>query len=72
MKILKPHYYDEFTCIGGECPDTCCAGWNIEVDKKSAEIYKNVPGEFGDKLRSLIKEDEKISFILDKNLVVHF
>lgn len=34
-RILVPEYLDEFSCIGGACEDTCCAGWNITVDKKN-------------------------------------
>ena len=29
MEYVYPDYYRQFTCIGGECPDTCCAGWEI-------------------------------------------
>ncbi|MFP7357194.1 flagellin lysine-N-methylase [Kurthia gibsonii] len=38
---LKPSYYDQFACIGGACEDTCCAGWRIDIDKKSYQKYKN-------------------------------
>lgn len=38
---LKPSYYDQFACIGGACEDTCCAGWTIDIDKKSYQKYKN-------------------------------
>lgn len=38
---LKPSYYDKFACIGGACEDTCCAGWRIDIDKKSYQKYKN-------------------------------
>lgn len=26
MQYIIPHYYKKFVCIGGDCPDTCCAG----------------------------------------------
>lgn len=38
---LVPTYFDEFKCIGGECEDTCCAGWQIDIDKKTFKKYKN-------------------------------
>lgn len=25
--------YDEFRCIAGSCPNTCCRGWDISVDE---------------------------------------
>lgn len=39
MKYHFPDYYTDFTCIGGKCPDTCCAGWNIEIDGRSLADY---------------------------------
>ncbi len=35
MQITRPDFYKEFSCIAGSCPDTCCAGWQIMIDKKS-------------------------------------
>lgn len=42
MNYHFPDYYSKFTCIGGQCPDTCCAGWNIEIDSKSLAHYQNL------------------------------
>ena len=44
MRYLKPHFYDKFVCTAGDCPDTCCAGWQIMIDEDSLEKYKNVQG----------------------------
>lgn len=35
MKLLKPDFYDGFACIASRCRDTCCAGWEIEVDEET-------------------------------------
>ena len=35
VKVISPSYIKEFKCIGGECEDTCCAGWDIDIDKVS-------------------------------------
>lgn len=59
MKVRYPAYYEKFSCIAGACEDTCCAGWEIDIDEKSYEYYKNLPGEFGDKVRSHIKQYEQ-------------
>ena len=42
MIYYYPDYYDSFQCIGGKCPDTCCAGWNIDIDRRSLEYYDSV------------------------------
>ncbi|MGC6390917.1 MAG: flagellin lysine-N-methylase [Alphaproteobacteria bacterium] len=31
---------DRFHCIGGECPETCCSGWNVHIDKSTYQAYK--------------------------------
>lgn len=35
-----PSYMGKFHCIGGECEDTCCAGWKITIDESSYLKYK--------------------------------
>lgn len=50
MEYVYPDYYRQFTCIGGKCPDTCCAGWEIVIDDKTLEKYKKYPGGFGNRL----------------------
>ena len=47
MKYLKPYFYDKFICTAGDCPDTCCAGWQIMIDEESLERYGREAGEFG-------------------------
>ena len=32
MNILKPQYFDRFQCACGNCPDTCCAIWEVIID----------------------------------------
>ncbi|MFB2517400.1 flagellin lysine-N-methylase [Lysinibacillus sp. OTC-L20] len=41
-EVLQPMYFEEFTCIGAACEDTCCAGWKVAVDKKSFHKYRKV------------------------------
>ena len=52
MKLRIPDFYDSFHCTGSECPDNCCIGWELDIDEDTYEYYKNVPGEFGDRLRA--------------------
>lgn len=40
MEIRYPDYYKKFRCIAGDCPDTCCAGWEIAVDPESVRRYR--------------------------------
>ena len=34
VDMISPKYVEKFKCIGGECEDNCCMGWDIDVDKK--------------------------------------
>lgn len=37
--MVIPAYIKQFQCLGSECEDTCCAGWNVTLDKKTYENY---------------------------------
>ncbi len=55
MPVFKTDQYDEFRCVGGECPYTCCGGdWRITVDEKADKRYRALTGEFGERLNSVI------------------
>ena len=56
MKLRYPKYYEKFSCIAGQCEDTCCAGWEIDIDDKTYEYYMQLPGKMGDRIRDSIKE----------------
>lgn len=51
-----PSCYRDFKCIDVACTDTCCAGWQVDVDETSWEYYKSVEGEFGAFLHSVMVE----------------
>ena len=66
MIIEYPEYYERFRCIGGACPDTCCAGWEVDVDEASAMYYQGIKGAFGDRLRKSLKKEDGFSFPLNE------
>jgi len=39
--MLMPVYASCFSCIGGDCEDTCCAGWGITLDKDTFLRYQS-------------------------------
>ncbi len=43
MKTVYPKYTQKFKCIASKCPDTCCALWEIVIDKKFQNIYMQSP-----------------------------
>lgn len=60
MLYTIPDYYKEFCCTADQCEDTCCAGWQIVIDKKSLRRYKDVKGKFRDRLHRSINWDEEV------------
>lgn len=55
MLLFKPDYYDCFRCAAGECPDSCCKEWEVEIDDASARFYRTLPGTLGDRLREVMR-----------------
>lgn len=58
MKIRKPEYYDRFRCIAGACQDSCCIGWEIDIDEEKAAYYKTVQGKLGERMKQQIDWEE--------------
>lgn len=67
--IRRPSYYKEFHCIGSDCTENCCIGWEIDVDADSLNYYQSISGAFGEKLRASIScpdpETGTAHFLLD-------
>ncbi len=44
FKIMAyaPKWLQNFSCLGGKCPQTCCRGWNIPIDEEHALLYENI------------------------------
>lgn len=54
--ILTPEYMNEFQCIGSACEDTCCAGWQVDVDKRTFQKYRSTRHP---DLKGVLKENVK-------------
>lgn len=71
VKVLQPEYMNSFKCIGSACEDTCCAGWNVAVDKKTFKRYKNeTKGPLLAKFKNLVKRDPQSKSDLDYGSMV--
>ena len=55
MNVTKPSYYDDFRCLAGLCPDSCCKEWEVDVDEEAAHLYRSLPGPLGDRLRQVLR-----------------
>ena len=81
--IRYPWYYKEFQCIASACSDSCCIGWEIDIDEETWEKYHKVDGDFGKRLQENIQtfqegdgnchcfsmdESQRCPFLNEKNL----
>jgi len=41
--LIRPEYSEKFRCIGPACEDSCCVGWNVDIDQATYEKYQTVP-----------------------------
>lgn len=64
MKLIVPDYYSKFQCIDSDCTDSCCSGWEVDVDEASYRYYESVTGKFGDRLHSVMSREGGCHFTL--------
>ncbi len=46
MQCYYIDLYEDFSCLAGECPSTCCSGWKIVIDEEAMErfaLLENLP-----------------------------
>ena len=65
MLYVEPDFFGSFVCTAGNCRHSCCVGWEIDIDRSTAEYYKGIEGETGEKLRSHIAFEPEPHFVLD-------
>lgn len=57
MLLRYPAYFEKFSCIASQCPDSCCKEWEVLVDDVSADRYMAMEGSLGDDLRRYLYQD---------------
>lgn len=60
MKEINLNCFENFKCKAGDCKNSCCIGWEIEIDKKTLKKYKRVKGEFGKKIKQGIDKKQRV------------
>ncbi len=61
---IKPSFYDKFVCKAQNCKDTCCAGWEIDIDDVTLQKYKCLNDDFSQRLLSGINFGKTPNFKL--------
>ncbi len=60
MVLKMPVYLVDFRCIGPKCEDHCCYGWDIIVDKRSYQRYRqSTSTPLGRRLREAVRRNNQ-------------
>ena len=63
MKHAQFDYVNQFHCLAGGCPDTCCKDWQIILDEDALAHYRAMPGPLGEQVRAaLVTENGETRF----------
>lgn len=63
--MLAPSYLSQFSCIGPDCEETCCAGWNVAIDKNTYKKYNKVHSDLKPSLDKHVKRNRNSKGIED-------
>jgi lysine-N-methylase len=66
--MVYPDYYPEFSCIAGACKNSCCIGWEIDVDEEALARFSKVEGELGQRLQENISMEDVPHFKLKEGI----
>lgn len=61
MHNVSPEYLQQFECLGTSCSDTCCQGWNINIDKSTHEKYQRIKIDGVDDIKKYLNKNEQPS-----------
>lgn len=59
VNIFLPNYMVEFKCINSSCTDSCCAGWDINIDEDTYNKYMNSTGELKELLEGKFTQNKE-------------
>lgn len=70
MILTFPTFYRDFKCIANRCTDSCCIGWEIDIDSAAYEKYRLMPDDFQKNIavcdgvaHFVLTEDERCPFL---------
>lgn len=64
MILTFPTFYRDFKCIADRCTDSCCIGWEIDIDSATYEKYRLMPDDFQ---KNIAVCDGVAHFVLTEN-----
>ncbi|MBQ9735963.1 MAG: flagellin lysine-N-methylase [Clostridia bacterium] len=59
MKLFAPSYYQKFKCIADRCQNSCCIGWEIDVDEGTYGRYAKSEAPYAKNILRSIEAGEE-------------
>lgn len=56
-------YMEDFHCLAGACPDSCCKGWEVVIDEPTLQTYRQCSKPIGDRIRNVLTKNEDQEWI---------
>ncbi|MEE0932601.1 MAG: flagellin lysine-N-methylase [Clostridium sp.] len=70
VNMFMPKYMLTFKCIGSACADTCCAGWDINIDEDTYKKYTNCTGKLKELVQGKFRENKNSEDYLNKGFMI--
>ena len=58
VNFFLPKYMVEFKCISSSCADSCCSGWDINIDEDTYNKYSNSTGHLKELLEGKFTQNK--------------
>lgn len=75
MILTFPTFYRDFKCIANRCTDSCCIGWEIDIDSATYDKYRLMPEAFRKNIavcdggaHFVLTKDERCPFLQNDGL----
>lgn len=56
MIVTRPGYFARFACLQDKCPMTCCAGWEIAVDRETQNGWQQTGAPYAETAAASVKD----------------
>lgn len=70
VNMFIPKYMLTFKCIGSACTDTCCAGWDINIDEDTYKKYTNCTGKLKELVQGKFRQNKNSDDYLNKGFMI--
>lgn len=58
MRRIVWNVYRQFRCIAEKCPDSCCQGWEVDIDPQTAADYQNRGDDLAQYLKTVMQTQD--------------